>query len=423
MSRLSKWSILLGNLLEHYDTALFSLLSPFLAPLFFPRHDSLTALILTYAIIPLGMIARPLGSLVIGYIGDTWGRKEALALSLIGMAIVTGCMTFLPVYQQVGILAPLLLSVGRIFQNFFAAGEVMGGAVYLMENSSDTQQDWMSGLYNASTVAGILLASFGVSLLCLFDHVQTYWRLLYLFGCSTALVACVLRVNLHFKSSVQSHDFSTSFKRSLRACWEMKEAFLTIAVAAGFSYASYTMALVMINGLVPLISPLTMDEMMHLNTVMLLIDFLLLPLFGLLARRFSREKMMIFAAGLAVLSGFPLMWTLQGALLPVVILVRLCLVLIGVCFSAPFYAWSQTLVPVSCRYTVLSLAYAMGSQLIGGHTATLSLWLFQKTHWIASVAGYWMGLGLLSSILIAKQKAFTVKELIKPPFFVSKESI
>jgi MFS family permease len=414
MSRLSKWSVLLGNLLEHYDTALFSLLSPFLAPLFFPQHDSLTALILTYAIIPLGMIARPLGSLALGYIGDTWGRKEALALSLIGMATVTGCMTFLPVYQQVGILAPLLLSVGRIFQNFFAAGEVMGGAIYLMESSSDAQQDLMSGLYNASTVAGILLASLGVSLLCLSDHVQTYWRLLYLFGCSTALVACLLRVNLNFTSSIQNR-FSSSFKRSLQACWEMKQAFMTIAVAAGFSYASYTMALVMINGLIPLISPVTKDEMMHLNTLMLLIDFLLLPLFGLLARRFSREKMMILSAGLAVLSGVPLMGVLQGALFPVVILVRLCLILIGVCFSAPFYAWSQTLVPASCRYTVLSLAYAMGSQLIGAHTATLSLWLFQKTHWIASVAGYWMVLGLISSILIAKQRAFALKKLIKIP--------
>src|SRR5215208_4599886 len=98
ISNLSKWSILLGNLFEHYDNALFSLLSPFLAPLFFPGQDPLTALILTYCIIPLGMIARPIGSLFFGYIGDTRGRKEALVLTLSGMAIVTTLMGFMPTY-------------------------------------------------------------------------------------------------------------------------------------------------------------------------------------------------------------------------------------------------------------------------------------------------------------------------------------
>src|SRR5262245_113042 len=100
LSPLSKWSMLLGNLFEHYDTALFGLLSPFLAPLFFPGQDPLTALILTYCIIPLGMIARPIGSLIFGYIGDTRGRKEALVLSLMGMAIITTIMGFMPTYQQ-----------------------------------------------------------------------------------------------------------------------------------------------------------------------------------------------------------------------------------------------------------------------------------------------------------------------------------
>ena len=63
MSRLRFWSAWLGNLFEHYDSALFGFLSPFLAPLFFPKQEPLTALILTYAMIPLGMLARPIGSL------------------------------------------------------------------------------------------------------------------------------------------------------------------------------------------------------------------------------------------------------------------------------------------------------------------------------------------------------------------------
>src|SRR4051812_25423429 len=96
------FSAWLGNLFEHYDTALFGFLSPFLAPLIFPKQDPLTALILTYAMIPLGMLARPIGSLFFGYIGDVYGRAVALFWTLAGMAIISLCIALTPLYAQVG---------------------------------------------------------------------------------------------------------------------------------------------------------------------------------------------------------------------------------------------------------------------------------------------------------------------------------
>lgn len=405
LSGFSKWSMLLGNLFEHYDNALFSLLSPFLAPIFFPGQDPITALILTYCIIPLGMIARPFGSLVFGYIGDTKGRKEALVISLSGMAIITGCLGFIPVYSQVGILAPILLSLGRVIQNFFAAGETIGGAILLIENSPENEHNWTSSIYNASTIAGILLASFGVSVLCLVDGVKDCWRLLYFIGSSTAIFACLLRMKLKLPPQKIDKSTAVSFFSNLKTCWNLRYPLMTIAIASGFSYASYTIALVMMNGFVPLISTITQDQMMHLNTFLLIIDFLFLPLFGIIANRFSREKMMLLSGIVAVISGAPLFWFLEGASLFAVICVRFCLVLIGVWFSAPFHAWSQKLIPTEHRYTVVSFAYAIGSQLLGGPTAAVSIWLFQKTHIVASAAGYWMLLACVTSFLIAKQVA------------------
>ena len=148
---------------------------------------------------------------------------------------------------------------------------------------------------------------------------------------------------------------------------------------------------------------------MHLNTALLSLDFLLLPISGLLARRFSREKMMIIAGIVAAISGFPLFWLLQGASLAAVILIRSSLVVIGVWFSAPFYSWAQQLVPASRRYMVISFAYAIGSQLLGGTSAAISLWLFQKTDWVVSAGLFWMFLGLLSSYLIATQESAVVE--------------
>src|SRR5579872_7035410 len=125
---------MIGNLLEHYDRALFGLLAPFIAPLFFEGKDPLTALILTYGMLPLGILSRPLGSLFFGWIGDRFGRREALFYSLLGMAFTTIGIGFLPIYAQIGALAPLLLAFGRLLQNFFDAGETAGGAIAVLEN-------------------------------------------------------------------------------------------------------------------------------------------------------------------------------------------------------------------------------------------------------------------------------------------------
>lgn len=400
----SKWSMLLGNLFEHYDAAFFSLLSPFLAPLFFPNTDPLTALILTYCIIPLGMIARPIGSLIFGYIGDNYGRKQALILSLFGMAVVTGLMGLLPTYHQVGSLAPILLATTRLFQNFFAAGEVMGGAIYLIENSPESRKDIMSGLYSSSTIAGILIASAGVSLLCAFNKVEDYWRILCFTGCITAIFAAFLRCNIPLKTMFIKQSPKIPFTSLFSSCLQKWRALIAIAITSGFSYASYTLSLILMNGFVPLIAPVSKAEMMHLNTFLLGIDFLLLPFFGILANRFSREKMMIIAGALAMLTGAPLLWLLEGASLITIIFIRLGLVIIGVWFSAPFHAWVQTLVPASHRYTVISFGYSLGSQVFGGSTAAISLWLFQQTNWIVSAGLYWMILGLLASYCVAKQE-------------------
>lgn len=394
----SQWVLLLGNVFEHYDAALFALLSPFLSSLFFPEHDPVTALILTFCIIPLGMLARPLGSLFFGYIGDKRSRKEALALSLGGMATVTGFMGFIPTYEQAGIFAPILLSVGRLLQNFFGAGESAGSAIYLIENSPDSRKDIMSSYYHSSTVAGVLCASAGVSLLSSLNLVQEYWRVLYFIGCLTAIFVAYLRIPL--KSLLTHVPNKAVFQSSWTSLWEFRGPLLAIAITSGFSYACYSLSLVFMNGFIPLISSVTKNEMLLLNTGLLWCDFLLLPLFGLLAQKFSREKMMLYSGLCTLIFGMPLLWMLEEASFSTVVFVRFACVVIGVWFSAPLHAWFISLVPQSHRYTLISFGYAIGSQILGGPTAAISLWLFQQTNAIVMIGMYWMLLGAFASYFV-----------------------
>lgn len=392
ISRRQLWSACLGNFFEHYDTALFGFLSPFLAPLIFPQQEPLVALILTYAMIPLGMIARPIGALVFGVIGDRRGREQALFFSLGGMALISLGIAFSPTYAQAGLASPLLFCLGRVMQNFLAAGETMGGAIFLLEHTPEKRHDMLSGFYSATTIGGILLASGGVAMLGYFQVIETGWRILYLIGCGTALFAFIIRGQPVVKTS---RTFSLNLFKSQ---WK---PLIWIAVCSGFAYANYSLALVLINGFVPLISSITKEQMMSINTLLLIFDFCTLPLFGWLASKTSREKVMFAASLTVVITGIPLFLLLPHVSLIGVIGIRICLVLFGVAFFAPFHAWAQQLVHPQYRYGVISFGYAIGSQLLGGPTAALSLWLFKQTGMAVSVCWYWVALAALSCLSVA----------------------
>lgn len=391
------FSAWLGNLFEHYDTALFGCLSPFLAPLIFPNNDPITALILTYALIPLGMLARPIGSLFFGYIGDVYGRKQALFLSLAGMSLISAGIAFSPTYAQAGIFAPVIFCIGRILQNFLASGETMGGAIYLLENTPRKQHDLLSGIYGASMIGGILLASAGVCALSYYQVVDPGWRALYLLGCITGVFGCVIRRHLPQSAPVYRNNLSTL----LKGLWTYRRPLWLIAISAGFSYANYTIALVLMNGFIPLVTSFTKAEMMSLNTALLVVDFCLLPLFGYIASKVSREKMMLATALCVAVCAIPLFMLLEEPTLLKVMVLRLCFVLFGVVFCAPMHAWAQELVPTAHRYAVLSFGYALGSQILGGPTAAVSLWFFKQTGMASSVAWYWVLLAAASSLAIS----------------------
>lgn len=398
MTRRQLWTACLGNLFEHYDTALFGFLSPFLAPLIFPKQDPLTALILTYAMMPLGMLARPIGSIVFGYIGDAYGRRYALFLTLTGMAIVSGCIAFSPTYAQVGILAPALFCLGRILQNFFAAGETMGGAIYLLEQSSANRHDLVSSIYGASAIGGHLLASLGVFTVSLFS-MDPGWRILYLCGCITAFFGCMLRHSMPLRTTTVKLSHTLAHLKEVYRTY--RKPLIFIMIGSGFSHATYSIALLLMNGFIPLVTSLSQSEVMKINTYLLFLDFCTLPLFGWVASKIRREILMLAASLGVVFFSIPLLLSLEGASLTWIIFVRITFVIFGVAFFAPFHAWAQMLIPASCRYAIISLGYVLGAQLLGSHTTALALWCYQKTGSIAIVAYYWMALALASSLVIA----------------------
>ena len=118
---------------------------------------------------------------------------------------------------------------------------------------------------------------------------------------------------------------------------------------------------------------------------------------------------MLFSALFIILGAIPLFHMLTGATLFIIVMIRLLFVAAGVAFFAPFHAYAQALVPKAHRATVVSLGYAVGSQLLGGPTAAISLWLFQATGHVEAVPLYWILLGAISAKCIVQNSKFSLQ--------------
>src|SRR4051812_25145752 len=176
----------IGNVLEWYDFAVYGYIAVILARKFFPAGDEVTALLSTFLAYGLGFLARPLGGIILGRIGDTHGRKTALLITIALMAGGTVLIGILPTYAAIGIAAPLLLVAARLMQGFSAGGEWGTSTAYIVEWAPKGRRGFYGSFQQLSVVAGLLLGSGVAALLnTMLDPAQMDawgWRVPFLLG-------------------------------------------------------------------------------------------------------------------------------------------------------------------------------------------------------------------------------------------------
>src|SRR5688500_16634633 len=129
-----------GTVIEWYDFYLYALLTPFLAPLFFPSDNPTASLLAGFAVYGAGFAVRPFGAVVFGRIGDVIGRKYAFLLTVSIMGGATTLVGLLPTYAQIGLLAPAILVTLRLAQGLALGGEYGGAAIYVAEHAPDDKR-------------------------------------------------------------------------------------------------------------------------------------------------------------------------------------------------------------------------------------------------------------------------------------------
>jgi MHS family proline/betaine transporter-like MFS transporter len=323
---------------------------------------------------------RPLGSLVIGKIGDRYGRKPALMAGIFGMAIATGAIGLLPSYLRIGLIAPILFITFRSVQSFFIAGEYTSAAVFVLEHNKDKTPGLLSGIYCMHMTIGALAAAFICTTTSkLPEH---YWRLPYLLGALTGVVGLYIRSQVHETPAFLKQKVTQDIPL-LDFTNRCKTFFACASVSALFN-ALYLIPTVLVISLVPLATSIKFDQIMTINTYSTVLYMLLLPCFGYLSDKITSTKSMGISAALVAVFAYPLVALIELNSIEHIALMKICFTVLTAWFSAPFHAWLQPLFHARQRCTSIGFSYAVGSQL-GAAMVPLTMWYWRAFNSMAMI--------------------------------------
>jgi len=362
---------ILANTIDHYDVAIYALLAPFLAPVFFKESDPAVALILTYSLTSLGIFTRPIGAFLFGRMAIDKGPKPTLIIILVGITLSTIAMGLIPGYASIGPYAAVLLAILRMIQGLFAAGELSVACMFFLEQQNDKKLGRASSFYSCGAMLGIGIASIAATIVSNTSNPEYYWR--YAFFSSSLMAIPTLGLRFFIKTPQIPKQQKTS---SLRVISTNRWKLLSVILVSSLSYVTYAVPFVFMNSFVPYILPITNAEMLEYNSLLTIFDVGLILIFGIFVDRFPHHKWMALFAGLVALTAIPLFYLLPEASLLGVNLIRAWIVILGVAYSAPLKAWFFKLIDSDEKYLITGLGYTIGSELLGRNTTVICWSLF-----------------------------------------------
>jgi MHS family proline/betaine transporter-like MFS transporter len=394
-----------GVVIEWYDFMVYGLLATTLQKVFYPTDDATVGLILTFATFAVGYIARPIGGLVIGRLGDTKGRRYALVLSTTLMLIPLAITTILPTYDQIGILAPILLTLMRLMQGFSVGGEYSGALTALSESAGQQGRGRSVSLGLATAMGGNLLASLVVFATTVIwgqeALVEGTWRIPYAVGFVLAIVAVLMlrkmRETESFELAAQAGDTGAPVRYLVKAYPGATCLMLALATWSGVTV--YTLISWMPSYLETVVG--ITDARADLVSALISVIYigLIIPV-AVLGDRRGRRPLMVGAVIAYVVLAIPSILLLNSGVVAGVLLAIVVLAAIQTFVDSTTTTEMTQLVPTKVRYTGLALTYSIG-MIIGSFTPAFEESLLGSTGSVLVPAFVLIGVSLLLIPVIA----------------------
>lgn len=397
----------IGNVLEQYDNLIYAYSAVLLGKLFFSTTDPVSGLLATFGVFAVGFLMRPLGALFFGSMGDRFGRRRALVLSVSLMAACTTAIGLLPTYHNIGIVATMLLVLLRLLQGFSVGGEWAGSTAFIVEYAPAAKRGLYGSFQQVSTAVGFLLAA-GVSagMASAFSETERLawaWRVPFLLAALTGVAALYLRLGIQetprFEAAVAENEVVSN---PLRA--SIRTQFPNIARGFGFTLlwtVAYFLFLTFIPTYLTQYNEVDAGAATRSATFGIALFAVLIPFAGALSDRVGRRPLLLASAvGFVVLSWPVLAWMGTGGTAAiyggwVVLAVLLAL------FSGPGPAALAEMFPTAVRYSALSIGYNVAVAAFGGTAPLLAVWLIKVTSLTTSPAFIAMTAAVITTGVVA----------------------
>jgi MHS family proline/betaine transporter-like MFS transporter len=403
----------IGTFVEYYDFVAYAYFASVFGPLFFPTASATASLLLTFAAFATSYLVRPLGALIFGPLGDRYGRRSVLSGIILLMSAATTLIGFLPTYGQIGLSAPILLTVIRLIQGVSVGGEFGGATSYVAEFARPRRRgimlSWLGVAIGLGLLAGALVST-AVTRTVSSDALTSWgWRVPFLLALPLGLVGVYLRLRLDDtpefvavarQRGVENTPLRTSLRRDLPAIA------LTVAILAGLTVYTYLYLIYM---------PTYLTSVLHygrstalLANIVGIVAFCVgMPLFAALSDRVGRRPVLIAGTvALAALS-YPGFLLLRTGDVPLLVLALAVLGALTAASFAPSLPILPELFAVGTRYTSLGLGWNIAAVVFGGAAPLIATALIVSTGDQAAPAYYAILGGVLSFVaaLVVKETA------------------
>jgi MHS family proline/betaine transporter-like MFS transporter len=392
----------IGNVLEWYDFTIYAAFAVSISKTFFPTDNEVVSLMLSFATFAIGFVARPFGAAFLGGYADKRGRRDALSLTILLMALGTGVIALCPGYAAIGMAAPAIIVLARLIQGFSAGGEIGGAISTLVEYAPPEKRGLYASLTQMSIGGSTLLSgliAFAISQAMTPEAIQEWgWRLAFLVGLTIAPVGLYIRRELEdaplFKSATHAGEMPALMV--LRDHWgTVLSGMLIVMLWTVAQYITNYFPTFAIRELKVSLSQSYLGPVVF-GTVMLFC-----PLVGMLADRFSRKSVMVFGAfGLLAVAYPAFSYLIAAPSTERVVITQIGVAVFLLIYTAPAAAVLAELFQTTVRATGVSISFSLGVSIFGGSTPLILTALINWTRQPISVAFYLMGAATISLITI-----------------------
>lgn len=371
-----------GNALEFYDFTLYGVFAIKMGQVFFPIEDELISLIASLGAFASGFLMRPLGALIFGYLGDKYGRKTALTVSIMGIGFPTVTIGLTPGYEEIGILAPIIVVLSRLIQGLCTGGEYNGAAIYCLEQIGNTRPGFYSAFLTSSCALGAIVA---LLLGGYFSHLdwEGAWRVPFILGFFISFLGLWLRYkieeSMEFKAKSSSEE-----PIPLLALFEEYKVACVKTFSLGFlngtmSYTVFSFLIIFLKRYGALPEGI---NVVYLNIIGMTFFMIGNPIMGHVYDRVGEKKYIpIMALMICILPFFAFKLLGTASLLSVIIAQALLGLATGA-IGGVTHVIPQSLFPTLIRYRGIAFNFSLGMGLGGGAVGIAHLYLIEKTGWI-----------------------------------------